>query len=114
MLILCFKFRMEVFNLTEPVPLMCHLSDGEDYIILPTNSISGNKLSTWVACPEYKLSRAAEYRITVVYSTDAIDAMLKYTISYYILYEYLTYIIHLIFVNIKKTHEFDSCKNYDK
>jgi hypothetical protein len=64
--------------LSEPVPLLCHLTDGEDYIILPTNSINGNKLSTWITCPEYKLNRATEYQITVVYSTDAIDAMLRY------------------------------------
>jgi len=72
------KFKLEIFNLSEPVPLLCHLTDGEDYIILPTNSINGNKLSTWVTCPEYKLNRATEYQITVVYSTDAIDAMLRY------------------------------------
>lgn len=64
--------------MSEPVPLLCHLTDGEDYIILPTNSINGNKLSTWITCPEYKLNRATEYQITVVYSTDAIDAMLRY------------------------------------
>jgi len=64
--------------LSEPVPLLCYLTDGEDYIILPTNSINGNKLSTWITCPEYKLNRATEYQITVVYSTDAIDAMLRY------------------------------------
>ncbi|XP_029343154.1 uncharacterized protein LOC100569014 isoform X2 [Acyrthosiphon pisum] len=71
------SFKLEIFNLSEPVPLLCHLTDGEDYIILPTNSINGNKLSTWITCPEYKLNRAAEYQITVVYSTDAIDAMLS-------------------------------------
>lgn len=54
------------------------MTDGEDYIVLPTNLISGNKLSTWVTCPEYKLNKAAEYHITVVYSTDTIDAMMKY------------------------------------
>ncbi|VVC24570.1 PKD/REJ-like domain [Cinara cedri] len=71
------SFRLEIFNLTEPVLLLCYLTDGEDYIILPTNSINGNKLSTWITCPEYKLNRAAEYKITVVYSTSAIDAMLS-------------------------------------
>ncbi|XP_060835068.1 uncharacterized protein LOC132918035 [Rhopalosiphum padi] len=71
------SFKLEIFNLSEPVPLLCHLTDGEDYIILPTNSINGNKLSTWITCPEYKLNRATEYQITVVYSTDAIDAMLS-------------------------------------
>ncbi|KAL4120652.1 hypothetical protein QTP88_013303 [Uroleucon formosanum] len=71
------SFKLEIFNLSEPVSLLCHLTDGEDYIILPTNTINGNKLSTWITCPEYKLNRAAEYQITVVYSTDAIDAMLS-------------------------------------
>ncbi|XP_022176658.1 uncharacterized protein LOC111038034 isoform X2 [Myzus persicae] len=71
------SFKLEIFNLSEPVPLLCHLTDGEDYVILPTNSINGNKLSTWITCPEYKLNRATEYQITVVYSTDAIDAMLS-------------------------------------
>lgn len=75
------KFKMEIYNLSEPVPLICHLTDGEDYIVLPTNSISGNKLSTWIACPEYKLHRAAEYQITIVYSTEAIDAMLRCCIN---------------------------------
>lgn len=72
---------MEIFNLTEPVSLMCLLTDGDDYIILPTNSINGNKLSTWIKCPEYKLNRAAEYRITAVYSSNAIDSMLRYSMQ---------------------------------
>lgn len=75
-----FKFRIEIFNLTEPVPLLCHLTDGEDYIILPTNSINGNKLSTWITCPNIKLDRATEYQITMVYSTDAIEATLRYIV----------------------------------
>lgn len=69
---------MEIFNLTEPVPLICHFTDGEDYIILPTNSIYGNRLSTWITCPEYKFNRATEYKVTIVYSTNAIDSMLRY------------------------------------
>lgn len=85
--------------MNEPVPLLCYLTDGEDYIILPTNLINGNKLSTWITCPEYKLNRATEYQITVVYSTDAIDAMLRYMIiilkiiNFTIFYTYLIIII---------------------
>ncbi|XP_050434452.1 uncharacterized protein LOC126841823 isoform X2 [Adelges cooleyi] len=71
------SLKLEVFNLTEPVPLLCHLSDNDDYVVLPTNSINGNKLSTWITCPEHQFTKAAEYRVTVVYSVDAIESVLN-------------------------------------
>ncbi|XP_050543471.1 uncharacterized protein LOC126906741 [Daktulosphaira vitifoliae] len=71
------SFKLEVFNLTEPVSLLCYFSDGDDQVILPTNSISGNKLSTSIACPVHQLAKATEYRVAVVYSIEAIDSVLN-------------------------------------